>query len=283
MHKKTLNLAAICIVIILIVTVYSQKNKNNNARTGNIVIGDEVGGKTAEQSTIDEDDYQQSIFNTIVKQQLASFEKVTDSYKKKPGDTLSDRIAKDVFGEYIQYNTSGNFSEETLKKLASDGVKGEQIPKSKVTIKQIRLAKATVSNLKVYGNNLVIIQNTLAKAIASLDGKKNSQDYLQALYFKIAVVLAKQPVPAPLANYHLAIINSYRDFAYSFTLLALQEKDPARALLGLQNAKTANDTLLKSFAAIQNIIKLNKVVYEKTDPAYGWINQSENSTIITTQ
>ena len=281
MHRKTINLAAICAVVILLVFVYTQKNKKlNTSEKANIAVDTQtlVQGKVE----IDENNYQESIFKAIVQQQLLAFEKLTDSYKKKPGDTLTDQITKDIFGEYIQYNVSGELDSQTISKTTESAIKNQQLPRSNITLKQIRLAKATLANLKAYGNNMIIVQNSLGKAVASVSNKKDQEKYLPALYSKTAELLAKQPVPTVLAQYHLNLINAYRDFAYSFKIMELQSTDPARALLGVNNAKQASESIVKNFSEIQRIIKANKVEYSSKEPAYRWINEIENS-IITTE
>ncbi len=280
MNRKTINLAAVCFVIVLVVFVYTQRTKKHSLSVEPNVAVDktEILGKVE----IDENNYQESIFKAIVQQQLLAFEKINDSYKKKPGDTLTDQITKDIFGEYIQYNVSGELDSKTLSQVTENNIKGQTLPKSSVTLKQIKMTKATLANLKAYGNNMVVIQNSFSKAVASISNKKDQDRYLPALYSKMAVILAKQPAPTVVAQYHLNLINSYRDFAYSFKVMELQSKDPAKALLGVNNAKAASESLVKNFAEIQRVIKLNKIEYSAKEPAYRWINEIDNS-IITTE
>ena len=196
-----------------------------------------------------------------MQQQLLAFEKVTDSYKKKPGDSLSDQITKDIFGEYIQYNVSGELNSQSVSQATENAIKNQTLPKSSVSLKQIKLAKSTLANLKAYGNNMIVIQNALGKAVAGISTKKDQDKYLPALYNKMAVILAKQPVPTVVAQYHLNLINAYRDFAYSFKVMELQTTDPAKALLGVNSSKQAGEALFTNFSEIQRVIKSNKIQY----------------------
>lgn len=280
MHRKTINLAATCAVVILLVFVYTQKTKKSlTLETSNVAVEKSTVKGAVE---IDENNYQESIFKAIVQQQLIAFEKITDSYKKKPGDTLSEQITKDIFGEYIQYNISGELNNQSISQATENAIKNQTLPKSSVSLKQIRLAKSTLANLKAYGNNMIIMQNSLGKAVANISSKKDQDKYLPALYNKMAIILAKQPVPTVVAQYHLNLINAYRDFAYSFKVMELQTTDPAKALLGVNNAKQSSEALVKNFSEIQRIIKANKIEYSQKDPAYRWINEIDNS-IITTE
>ncbi len=275
MHKKTLNIAAVCVVVLLATFLYIQKDKKaTTEKENNISI---ENAKTTE--TLQVGDYQQSIIDTITKQQLESFEKVSDSFKKKENDTLSDKIAKDVFGQYIEYNTSGTLDAATLQNMTVNNIAG-QIPYTPtVRINNLRLSAPTVANLKTYTNKIAVIQFELDKAIASISNKPNPDIYIKNLYIAASNLYYRQAVPSSLGDYHANIINAYRKYVTAFNLMQMQQKDPARALLGVDMAKKAGDELISNISNIRNIALLNKIVYEPKDPAFQWINANENSTI----
>ncbi len=275
MHKKTLNIAAVCVMVLLATFLYVQKDKKMTAeKENNISI---ESAKT--NKTLQVEDYQQNIIDTITKQQLESFEKVSESFKKKDTDTLSDKIAKDVFGQYIEYNTSGTLDAATLQNLTVNNMAG-QIPYTPtVRINNLKLLAPTVANLKIYTNKIITIQFELDKAIASISNKPNPDIYIKNLYIAASNLYYRQAVPSSLGDYHANIINAYRKFVTAFDLMQMQQKDPARALLGVDMAKKAGDELISNISSIKDIAILNKVVYEPTDPAFQWINANENSTI----
>lgn len=284
MHKKTLNLAAVCIVILLVVFVYTQKKEGGANKKGNIAI-DETGPANAIAGAMitSEDSYQEIVLDSVTKQQLGAFEKIANSYQKKEGDTLSDKISKDIFSQYIEYNSSGQYDSANLKKITEQNVQNQPLAKANVPMKYIKLVPPSVTNLKAYGNNIAAIQVGLDKALGAIAGQPNQDVYIQGLYITTARLFMKISVPQSISTHHINIINSYFDYAYAFTIIRLQDKDPAKALLGVQKAKESNETLVKSFEAIRNIIILNKIQYTIEDYAYKWINGGENSTIIKTE
>jgi hypothetical protein len=279
MSKKTLNIGALCVVVILIAFVYAGRNKVTGKQVGNIAV--DGSGKVL--GTVTDDNYQNDILEAIAKQQIDAFSKLTDSYKKLNTDTLSDKIAKDVFSQYIQYNTSGTLDQDAITEATAQNIQAQTIPHSNVKISSLKMVTGTVNNLKIYGNKVAKIQDTLARGIAYVSKQKNVDIYVQNLYMAASNLYMMLPVPQTLAQNQADIINAYRDYSTSFILLRLQQKDPAKALLGIDQAKTANNTLIAKLNEIQKILKLNKVVYEKTDPAYGWINPIEGSNIIKTE
>lgn len=278
MTKRTINLAAICIVLIGVATTYTLNAKKTAETTQNVSVeGGIIDGAGAEEINT----YQKNILDAITKQQLDTFEKLTKSLENNESDTLSDVVAKDVFKGYLEYNASGDFNREDIAAITVANLKDQDVKTSTISINQIKLTKSNTSNLKTYSNQIAKIQNSLAKAITSIDPNKIRSDHIKALYLNTASLYMRQPVPETISQIHLDIINSYRDYAAAFDLLALQEKDPARALLGVEQAKRANDNLATSFDTLRRMILVNKIAYIPTDPAYGWINPAEGSTIKT--
>ncbi len=275
MHKKTLNIAAVCVVVLLVTFLYVQKNnKTAIEKQNNISIEN-----TQVNKTLQIEDYQQEIIDTITKQQLESFEKVSDSFKKKDTDTLSAKIAKDVFGQYIEYNTSGTLDAATLQNMTVNNMAG-QIPYTPtVRLNNLKLSAPTIGNLKIYINKIATIQFELDKAIASISNKPNPDIYIKNLYIAASNLYYRQAVPSSMGDYHANIINAYRKYVTAFNLMQMQQQDPARALLGVDMAKKAGDELISNINNIRNIAILNKITYEPKDPAFQWINTTENSTI----
>lgn len=279
MHKKTLNIAAVCFVVLLTTFLYVKKtNTTETEKQNNIALN----SKNTEGKTLAADQYQQNILDSITKQQLESLEKITNSFKKQESDTLSDKIAKDVFGQYIEYNTSGSLDAETLQQMTVNNMAG-QIPYTPtVRLNNLKLAAPNIANLKAYTNAVATIQIELDKSIASIAKKPNTDDYIKHFYIAASNLYYRQAVPSSLGEYHANIINAYRQFVTAFDLMQLQQKDPARALLGVDQAKKATDAIVKNLNEIRQIAILNKVEYTPTDPAYKWINPGENSTITKT-
>ncbi len=278
MNKKNLNIAAVCVVVLLVTFIYTKKHDAAvEAKNNNIAVEQTKG---VEEATADQ--YQQDILASITNQQLESFEKVAASFKKQDNDTLSDKIAKDIFSQYIEYNTSGTLDTATLQQMTLNNMQGQAAYTPKVSVRNLKLAASSVANLKTYTNQIAEIEIGLTKNIAAIANKKDVDIYIKNLYIAASNLYYRQPVPASLAEYHANIINAYRESVTAFNLLGLQTKDPAKALLGVDQAKKAGEALAKNLAEIKNLAKLNKVEYTPADAAYQWINSTEDSTIIKT-
>lgn len=264
-----------CVVVLLATFLYTKKNNAAiEEKQNNIAVkGGVVDGLTGV------DQYQQNILDSITKQQLESFESVTDSFKKKDTDTLSDKIAKDVFSQYVEYNTSGSLDPDTVKQMTLNNLSGQEAYTPKVYVQNLKLLSPTIGNLKNYANRIAYIQIELDKTIASISNKPNPDEYIKNLYIATSNLYYRQGVPSSIAQYHANIINAYREYVTAFNLLQLQQKDPARALLGVEQAKKAGETIVKNINDIRNVVVLNKITYEPKDAAYQWINPPGNSTI----
>lgn len=273
MSKKTLNIAATCLVLLMMVFVITKKNSDNRAKTSNITVDGEV---VEENKTVAET-YQAEVLQALLAQNIKSFEAVSESFKRKPTDTLSDTIAKNTFSEYINYNTTQTLDVEKIKAETEAALKQNIVTKSNVGVDKITISSNTISGLKEYGNRISIIQNEMLKAVNKEIGKENIQIYIKNIYKTTADLYIKIPVPESLVEQHLGVINAYRDYATGFELLELQSKDPAKAIVGVQTAKEAHDALIENFTSIKKIVLLNKITYTKNDPAYVWFLESTES------
>ena len=265
MHKKTFNIASVCIVTLLVAFAITHKGQETNVLSNNIEVKD--GEKNTKKTTLT---YQQEILKTVLDQNIKSFESVSESFKKKPTDTLSDTISKNVFSQYIEYNTSKSLDVETIQEETMEAVKSHPIQKSNIGLQNIRITGNTVANLKAYGNTVGMLQTELIKAINSVKNKENKNIYIKNLYKTIADMYMKQDVPESLAKEHAGIINGYRDYSTAFGLLELQSADPAKALTGVQLAKESQDLLVASLISVKKIVLLNNITYTKNEPAYVW-------------
>ena len=266
MHNKTLNIASICFVALLIVFVITKKADNQKEFTNNIQTEEQVANNAQARSQA----YQTEILKTVLDQNIKSFESVSESFKKKPTDTLSDTIAKNVFSQYIEYNTSKSLDVDKIQEETVLALKEHPVTKSNISLQNIHLSANTTANLKAYGNSISVIQTELNNRIYKIRNKSNKSVYIKNLYKTATDIYLKQPVPESLAKEHLGIINGYTDYARGFELLELQSEDPAKALTGVQLAKDAQDTLLKSFSSIKKIVLLNNIKYTPQEPAYVW-------------
>lgn len=266
MHKKTFNITAVCFVALLVAFTVARKDKKDQGLANNIEVENGVLG-SQEDTTVA---YQKEILKTVLDQNIKAFESVSESFKKQPTDTMSDTIAKNIFSQYIEYNTSKSLDIETVQAETLEAIKAHPIERSNLTLQDIRISGNTVTDLKNYVNILSAIQTESLRAVNKVNSKENKNIYIKEIYKTTADLFLKQTVPESVAKEHLGIINGYRDYSHAFELLALQDKDPAKALTGVQLAKEAQDLLVASLSSVKNIVSLNKITFTEEDPAYVW-------------
>lgn len=279
MSKKTLNIASICAVALLVAFTIAHKKNKSDTLANNIEV--EAGNSIATKGDVTSA-YQQEILKTILDQNIKAFETTSESFKKQPTDTMSDTIAKNIFSQYIEYNTSKSLDVETVQAETIEALKAHPVVRSNLGLQDIRISANTITNLKAYGNVVGAIQTESLRAIEKVKNKNNPNLYIKNIYKKVADIYLEQEVPESLAKEHLGIINGYRDYSESFALLELQSTDPARALTGVQLAKEAQDLLVASLSSVKNIVSLNKITYATGDPAYVWFATQQGGEIIKT-
>jgi hypothetical protein len=274
MNKKTLNIISVCVVSIIIVFTITHKNKINKNNSDNIVV--DADGKIQTKA----DQYQANILETIVGENVKNFKKFTSTFEKSSTDNLSDGLSKDIFTQYIKYNTSGEIKPEDILSATQDVLKNKTEIKDPAIYSDIKTVSSNLLNLKTYGNNIAIIQNEVNKGINSLSNKSNKTPYIASIYAKTAEILTETSVPESLSETHINLINGLKKYSEGLTMMLQQENDPAKALLGLNKVKDATDEVLISFKKIKKTIILNKIDYTKSDPGFFWISKNENNTSI---
>lgn len=274
MNKKTLNIISVCIISLIITFVVTSKNKTNNSFSDNIIIDSTLENQTKS------DEYQANILETIVNENIKNFEKFTESFKKNSSDNLSDSFSKDVFNQYIKYNASGEINENEILNATQNVLKNKDSIENPVTYNDIKPVASNITNLKIYGNDIGIIQQGFNQGVLSLNNKKNKAPYIASIYMKTSELLTMINVPESLSENHINLTNGLKKYSEGLMMMEEQMTDPAKALLGLNKVKGANDEVLKSFEKIKKTIILNKIDYNEKDPGYFLIlNNANNSSI----
>lgn len=262
MHKKTLNILAVCTVSLIIVFTITRKVKIESLNAGNIVVDD--NGEIITKA----DQYQSNILDAITEQNIKKFTEFTKSFEKNSEDNLTDGLSKDIFSQYLKYNTSGEIKEQDVLNVAQDVLKRDTSVENPINYQDISTVNSTISNLRDYGNNLSIIQNSLNKGILSIEKKNNKTPYIINIYKKIVEILIATPVPESLAQNHLTLTNGFIKYTEGLTMLDQQMNDPAKSLLGLKKMKEATDEIVSSLDKIKKTIDLNNILYAPTEPGF---------------
>jgi hypothetical protein len=274
MNKNTLNIISVCVVSLIIVFAVTKKNNIGGISSDNIIVS--ADGKIQTKA----DQYQANILETIVDENVKNFKKFTSSFEKNSSDNLTDGLSKDIFTQYVKYNTSGVISQEDIAKTTQEILKNKTGVENPVIYSEIQTVTSNITNLKIYGNNIAIIQNGVNKGINSLSNKSNKTPYIASIYMKTSEILTETNVPESLSESHINLINGLKKYSEGLIMMDQQLTDPAKALLGLNKVKDATTEVLTSFEKIKKTIILNKIDYTENDPGFIWISNNANNTSI---
>ena len=273
MHKKTLNIMSVCVVALVIVFSITQKNKLSGKTDSDNISIDESGNIQTKA-----DEYKSNIIDTVSQENVKNFQKFSKTFEKNSSDNLTDGFSKDIFTQYIKYNTSGEIKDEDVVNAAQDILNTKTDLANPTVYGDIRISAGTVTNLKTYGNDTATIQNGINIGIGSLNSKANSKknklSALANIYDTAAKLFTQTPVPESMASTHLEIRNGYRTYAEGLRKIDLQNTDPAKALLGVSQAKDATQKIVDSFDKIQKAIIRNKITYTENEMGYMWLGNS---------
>lgn len=276
MNKQTLNIVSVCVVALILVFSITQKTKKNESNNANNISISNNGNKIETKA----DQYKADIIKTVSEANIKNFQEFTTSFKKTEKDNLTDVLSKDVFSQYIKYNTSGTMSEDDIAEVTNNVLNRSTDISDPVSYTDIQISPSNISSLKIYGNNIAVIQNSINRGILSINTKNDKIPYLASIYSTSAKLFIEIDVPESLSSNHINIINGYKKYSEGLLMMEKQEQDPATALLGLNKVKTATDEILSNFDNIKKAIILNKVDYTENDPGFIWISNNPDNTAI---
>ncbi len=262
MNKKTLNITAICVVSLVIVFSITYKDKINLNKSSNVEVDEK--GEVVTKS----DQYQNNILETISQENIKNLKEFSKTFEKKSSDNLTDGLSKDIFSQYIKYNSSGEIKKDDVLNAAQDVLKKDTSLENPVLYSDIKIVTSSKSNLRTYGNNLATIQNGIVLGIDSLKNKSNKTPYLSSIYLKVSDIMIITFVPESLAANHLNLINGFKKYSEGLDMMEDQYNDPAKALLGVKKLKEATEEISESLNIIKRTIELNDIIYAPTEPGF---------------
>lgn len=262
MNKKTLNIMAVCAVSLVIVFSITYKSKINLSESVNISVDE--SGKIITKA----DQYQANILETVTEENIKKFTEFTKTFEKNSDDNLTDGLSKDIFTQYIKYNTSGEIKDDDVLNAAQDVLSKDTSVNNAVTYLDLKISTSNTSNLRIYGNNLAVIQSGINIGIQSLNKKTNKSPYIVSIYSKVVEILIATEVPESLAMNHVNLINGFKKYSEGLYMMDQQYSDPAKALLGLKKVKEATDEILSSLSTVKKTIDLNNIIYAPTEPGF---------------
>lgn len=169
--------------------------------------------------------------------------------------TLTDQIGRDFFAHYIDLKQSNLTTDNTavqsvVTNTLDKAVGGASQPKL-YSSTDIRVsANEDAVSIRAYGNAVGTVfslyaPRTDAATIASSAFEKGDMKLLAQIdpiiteYKKTISAMTQLPVPAPLAEQHLALTNGLSSMLYVSQGLRLADKDPMQSMVALGTYNTA--------------------------------------------
>jgi len=185
-------------------------------------------------------------------------EKITTSDTEKPSGT--DLFGRGLIGDYINLAASGQATQENLDSLAEMYINNIGILGSSKTINafDLKIISSNKTNLSIYADNLVKIENEYKKTISILYSQTPSTELGPELYLwtqkfgkaceKIAEDLQLIPTPTIVSILHVDLVNYYLSCSNAMLSIARTQEDPAQAFAGLAtfNQQVSNERVILS-------------------------------------
>ena len=196
--------------------------------------------------------------------------------------TLTDKLSRDFFARYIQLQQN-NLGDN--KQLVADSINQtidttvEAAAQAPVyTLKDIAIsANSNTDALHTYGNTVATIFNLYAPTVSPADiateaFDKGDMTILEKIdpiiagCDKVITLLKTVPVPQPIAQYHLDIINAVSSMKYVSQGLRNIQGDPMQSIIALSQYAKTQDALRSPFTSIESYFKKNNVVFGAKEP-----------------
>jgi hypothetical protein len=184
------------------------------------------------------------------------------------GDNLSGYAWSSTIG-WVSMNC-------TTARNPINNINTDSLPKPVYTSSDISVfTPSNKDEIKKYGN---LFAKTYLDALAPVAAhpERFSDDLINIgeIYKKIGESLIKIKAPAEVAEKQLSLANGFAVMAKAFPLVNGQQKDPVKALLGLQVVKDSMENQVRMFTDMNTYFRQNGILFEKGEPGALWNNLS---------
>ncbi|MFA6404638.1 MAG: hypothetical protein WCW03_01400 [Candidatus Paceibacterota bacterium] len=261
-RKQTVVIFILCIVVVVLVTWYAKpdwKIGEINYKGQNAIESGKYDPVIADDNTSWKDQFISSSTGTINFKSASS-----DSTAKNEPLTLTDQLGRDFFAKFMLMQQGGIVNDptkiqEVTNQLISDSITNAPYPET-ISINKIKVNNNIITSqmLKNYGDMVIkILNNNMPKQNeAEIADRALSEDDMEILkeidtnisgYQSALSAMLNTPVPKPLSEYHLGLVNGVNIQLFNSKALRRLDTDPVLALnainyeiLGLQKI---NDSL----------------------------------------
>ena len=277
-HKQTIIIAAVCLIAIAGVAVYTQRQKTDASEALNIVspVQQDVQGDTKLASTTN---WQKDFFTLST-----STKKLSTANQDTSSTTLTDQISKDFFARYMMLRQAGQTGDSSSVKSAMDqtianAATAAPKPKTYFSNDIIISADNSPTAIHTYANTaasllLTYVSKLDPTAIASDALDTSNMDELKDIdpiiagYQKTIAELLKTPVPSDLQGRHINMINGLSVLLYVSEGLRHIKEDSMQSMIALGLYTTGQDSLRSALLEIRDYISVRKILIAPTEPGY---------------
>ncbi len=268
--NRVLILGAICLSIVAAIGAYTIGEKRREAMQSQAQIQSAVYIDL--QNVNEGGDLLEATLQKLSTESLLGTSTVTSPFTPSPEDTLTDRLAKEVFINYAgqEAGTETRSETEVINSIISQ-IDTSALPQSVFTLTNVKMyVPRTNEDIKTYGNAVGEIIKDNYKVIAD---KKQTIGLAEIgeIHKKIGNEMIKINTPTTVAQQHLALSNAYVVLGESFIVIANDEKkDPLKSLLAIRTAKTAAENLDTNNKEINSYFTKNGILFTNDEAGIVW-------------
>lgn len=202
-----------------------------------------------------------------------------------PGEDATDALSKDVFSEYISLKKSGNLNPTSIDQLAERITSNIALP-ANAEFKEANLKTFDDKDsamVRVYGNTFALIEKKyrdqyeldpiqsedLSTGLTSANPSSIQKiDRASKMYSDMAHELMTLSVPKSLASIHTDLANNYMQSSQGLKNMELLQKDPTRAIIGIEQHTKASSEEPLLLTKIINFFGTNGIIFTAGEPGF---------------
>ncbi len=272
--KVILVTGAICLSVLLASISYKITLSKSAVTSKNIAIGTE--GTTTDSNVL--------ITNALQDAQISSLEEAnatsTNPFTIQAGDSVSDRLTKTIFTGYQYAQQADGVTDDSINQVNDavfSQVSDSDLPKPAFSARQVRVfVPSSHDQIRLYGNNLaqIILQNYAVirdNKDKYLDNIKN----VGIVYQNIGNQIIQQQTPLELQANQADLANSFFVSGSGMQMVADQDKDPVKSMLGLKVVKEMDQLQSDMLTNIASYLNNNDIMFSSNESGSFW-NQYMN-------
>lgn len=282
-QKQTLAVAVICILVVGGAAAYVF-GKSGPKQAQEAVVAIPATTTSSLADTASSSDWQRDFFLTAIGTSSLSTGSVEAKTAPTGPLTLTDQMSREFFARYIQLKQNNldnnpqlvqDTIDQTLDNAASAAKQPEKYAMSDISVSK----DSSSASIHAYGNAVgsVFGKYGPTRTPADIATEAFDKDDLTILtqidpiiasLNKINSILVVTPVPLPLVQYHLDLINAVNSMVYVSQGLRNIQSDPMQAIVALGAYAQAQTDATNALTSLQTYFKSNAISFSPSEPGY---------------